>query len=71
MPRPRGKDRPAEPKPFVVRFVVGKGWQVKQGDNWRRGLVSINGMLLIPTAAGELLGNGVLERVGDAIRVTA
>lgn len=67
----RGKDKPAEAKPFTVRHMPGKGWQVKQGANWRRGLVSVNGMLLIPTESGELHGAGVLERVGNAIRVTA
>lgn len=68
---PRGKDRPAEAKPFLVRFVAGKGWQVKQGENWRSGVVSINGMLLITTASGDLAGEGVIDRRGDTIRVTA
>lgn len=68
---PRGKDRPAIAAPFALRFVPGKGWQVRQGTNWRAaGEVTVQAFV-ISTAAGELVGEGVVQRDGQTIRVTA
>lgn len=71
MSKPRGKDRPAEAKPFAVRFVPGKGWQVRQGANWRAAREVTLQAFAITSQNGELVGQGVVQRDGQTIRVTA
>ena len=72
--RPKGSKTgsgAAQPMPFTIaRALVGHGWLVKQGKNWRRaGEVSI----LVPVLAiggGEIVGLGVVSRHGGTIRIT-
>lgn len=68
--RGRGKDRAAEPKPFVFAHT-SRGWRVKQGKQWRHATEIFVSAPFVTRPNGELHGVGVVERDGDVIRITA